>query len=133
MALEIPDFLRVTPEQAKARREYNAAHPIAPAPFLPPAPPAPARAAELTSEAQAIIDDQEARSKIKKRNSLEKMLAKKREAVIPGMRWSNGAWVMPDEISRAKYDRILRELPTEAHKKIFREHYSTKVKEKKSK
>ena len=115
--LEIPAFLKVTPEESARRVAYNAAHPIAAVQFTP--------QREVSAEAQAILDrlDEERRAaeKVKRdnRKTHKELVATQDRAISDGKVWRNGQWVDPEAMAHSKACRIMRDLPNDSYRATF--------------
>lgn len=121
--LVIPDFLRVTPAIAERRAAYNATHPVtAVSSFIMPV-------REMTEEAKVIEARRAEAERIAAHNRINKMLARKQEKEIHhlGMRWDNGRWVDPNMMTRQKFERLMSNMPTDAHRAICNALYADKV------
>jgi hypothetical protein len=120
--LSIPSFLKRTPEEQERIRQWNETHPVVAMSFMP----------EKTEEQRDADRAREEAEREKTRIRIAKMknrLADKDRLpeVTKGKEWVNGQWVNPDLMTRARYFRILGELPTERHRKIFVANYSARV------
>lgn len=125
--LTIPPFLRVDAAEAERRRQWWTEHPPKPmATFSKPR--------EVDPDVAAFAAKKEARTREATRVRLEALRAKKAgqepaRTVPEGYVWSPhvGDFVDPTRMSRAKYDRIMSEMPTPEHKRVFAEMYGDRV------
>lgn len=123
--LMIPDFLRVDRAEAVRRLQWNETHPIVQTGF-----------SGQSEESRRDVDEARERMKVEQkeraRQQLEALAERKREEAqakvphqfskrLPGMIWNTryGKWVLPNFMSQRKYDRLLSEMPTEAHRAAF--------------
>lgn len=121
---ELPDFLKRTPEMQKRIDEWNAEHPPTSCSFVDPRVEANIKAREVEQKEKAVVRI----AKMKAGLEAKKSTPKKEDA--RGKVWdtSVGRYVDPGiTMCRANYERILKELPTARHRKIFIENYSDKV------
>lgn len=121
--LSIPEFLIATPEIVARRKQYNIDHPVvAASPFMLSTP-------VLTDEQQKLVDLRAAEDRARSYARLAKMKDKKDHAIAKesGMVWGLNGWEAPNTMSRSNYDRILRELPTDGHRKLFTQLYAATV------
>lgn len=120
--LAIPDFLRITPEKAAARKAWNAAHPVA--------------ATVQESKFKVERERREEEKKTKQRERLAALAVKKKHEAeaekkgiyskpLPGLVWDTvrGGWVNPNAISRAKFNFMMANAPTEKHREFMRRKY----------
>lgn len=123
--LTIPDFLVVDKAEGARRREWATAHPVVHTNF-----------SGQTEVEERAVDEARARMKAEKLvreterlNALHARKVEERRAEghggfsepLKGMIWNplRGKWVLPNYMSQAKYDRLMREMPTEAHRVIL--------------
>lgn len=112
--LSIPAYLKRTPEEQARINKWNAEHPPVPMSFMP----AKTEEQRDADVARAEAEREATRIRIQK---MKNRLAEKNRPVEDnrGKEWVNGQWVDPDLISRAKYFRLLSEMPTEGCRKIL--------------
>lgn len=122
LTTELPEFLIRTPEQQKRIDEWNATHaPTSVSNFVDPR-------VEAQKEQRELDRKEAARERIAKMKARMANKDGMPKEDTKGKEWRNGQWVTPGLIGAADYARILRELPTERHRKIFIEKYSSRVK-----
>lgn len=123
--LTIPDFLVVDKAEGARRKAWNEAHPVVHTNF-----------SGQTEVEERAVDEARARMKAEKLvreterlNALHARKVEERRAEghggfsepLKGMIWNplRGKWVLPNYMSPRKYARLLSEMPTEGHRKIF--------------
>lgn len=119
---DIPSFLRLTEEQRKRARE---ATPIVKSIETEKWKELELKRAERIKAAKR--ENNKKSSLVRANKELAKDAAKMQSADSEGKIWVDGRWRDPSLMSRARYLRILSELPTEKHRQLFVSEYANKV------
>lgn len=114
-SLEVPPFLKRTPERHAELMAWNASHPVT-ALTLSGGPKAPPELWEQREAERRELDKQKSYERLAKMKATTGPLARSEPTDTSDMDWSDGRWVRPDYMSLARYTRLWHEMPSDDHR-----------------